>query len=180
MTSNSLFKQDVRLFADLNGVSYTAALREFDPEVGKPIYATRDHNAVGPNEATELAWAAARGLVQYSRYACFHQLANASGRVGADHSYTHRRHLCAMDGDSRFKDHPRAYLFRGPNDSRRRTAVLSFSPYQHWNSETLHDELEEVVSEFDVRYRIGLTRDVTYGAGTVPIVFWNPRVIDLA
>lgn len=59
------------------------------------------------------------------------------------------------------------------------TAVLSFSPYQHWNSETLHDELEEIVSEFDVRYRIGLARDVTYGADTVPIVFWNPRVIDL-
>lgn len=57
--------------------------------------------------------------------------------------------------------------------------MLAFSPYLHWASENLHDELEETVSEFDVRYRIGLTRDVTYGAGTVPIVFWNPRLIDL-
>lgn len=179
MTSNSLFKQDVRLFADLNGIAYTTALREFDPDAGKPIYATRDRNSVGPNYAAEQAWADARGLVPYSRYACFHQLANASGRVGPDHSYTHRRQLCAMDGDARFKDHARAYLFRGPDDSRRRTAVLGFSPYQHWGSETLRDELEAIVSEFDVRYRIGLNRDVTYGSGTVPIVFWNPRVIDL-
>ncbi|MGE3449350.1 MAG: hypothetical protein AB7H92_17420 [Microbacteriaceae bacterium] len=179
MTSNSLFKQDVRLFADLNGISYTTALREFDATAGKPFFAARDRNAVGPNESAELAWANARGLVQGSRYVCFHQLANASGRVGADHSYTHRRHLCATQGDARFKDHPRSYLFRGPNDSRRRTAVLAFSPYQRWASETLRDELEEIVDEFDVRYRIGLTRDVTYGAGTVPIIFWNPRVIDL-
>jgi hypothetical protein len=41
------------------------------------------------------------------------------------------------------------------------------------------NELEQIVREFDVRYRVGLTRDVTYGSGTVPIVFWNPRVIDL-
>jgi hypothetical protein len=179
VTTNSLFKQDVRQFADLNGLSYTAALREFDPDAGAPFFAARDRNAVGPNAAAELAWAQPRGLVQFSRYACFHQLTNASGRVGPDHHYLHRRELCSMDGDSRFKDHARAYLFRGPNDSRRRTAVLSFSPYQRWDSDTLHDELEEIVSEFDVRYRVGLTRDVTYGAGTVPIVFWNPRVIDL-
>lgn len=43
----------------------------------------------------------------------------------------------------------------------------------------MHDELEVIAREFDVRYRVGLTRDVTYGSGTVPIVFWNPRVIDL-
>jgi len=30
------------------------------------------------------------------------------------------------------------------------------------------------------KYRIGYDRDATYGGGTVPVVFWNPRVIDLS
>lgn len=180
VTSNTLLKKDVRLFADINGVNYTSALREFDLQAGKPVSEARFRKP-GPDYAAEAAWAAARGLKPNGHDRCFHELGNASGRVG----YRDRDHWdgpCSQvnRGETALKDHSRSYRYRAPGASRGRTAVFTFAPYRHWNDQKLIDEVTAFATEYDVRYRIGYDRDATYGGGAVPVVFWNPRVIDLA
>ena len=179
MPINPSFKQSVRKFAALNEVTYTTALREFG-SVGDPRYRERSPRAWEDQVAAEKAWAGERGLsTARTSGGCFHQLSNASGRVGSMHYFESLRQSCGSVGKERFKDHPREWSYRGPNDKSRRLAVMSFAPYQPWDSERLAEEIDAQAREFDLRVRVGFSADVTYGGNTVPVVFWNPRVIDL-
>ncbi|WP_406247401.1 hypothetical protein ACI7YT_17660 [Microbacterium sp. M] len=105
-------------------------------------------------------------------------LASASGLAGRGHRYSHRDE-CSLLGHSAVRDHVRTYQYRGPNDKRRRLAVVTFAPYSDWNDRKVLEYVADTADEFDIRYRIGMSKDATCGSGTVPIVFWNPRVIAL-
>lgn len=178
MTTNSAFKATVRDFAALNGIKYTVALREFDEGTGH-LRARARNVEPGPSRASEDLWAADRALARTEPHGCFHQLASDSGRGG--HGYKAYQMGCSFqdDMDNVIKDHARAFLFRGPNDSRRRLAVVTFAPYRRWDSPRVQAELRRLAAEHDLAYRVGMLRDATYGSGTIPIVIWNPRVLDL-
>ena len=178
MTTNNAFKTSVRNFAELNGIKYTTARREFDEMTGRLSVDAREVSP-GPDRGAELDWADERGLVPTEPHGCFHQLASASGRGG--HGYKAYEMGCSFQDDMStvIKDHARAFLFRGPADSRRRLAVVTFAPYRRWDNQRVMDELRQLASEHRLAFRIGLLRDATYGSGTVPIAIWNPRVLDL-
>lgn len=177
MTTHSGRKAIVRQFASVNETNYTTALREFVPGTGELLVEASSADP-GPDQAAETAWADARGLTQGPRSGCFHMLASASGLAGRGHRYSHHDE-CSFLGHSVVRDHVRTYQYRGPNDSRRRLAVVTFAPYSDWNDPKVLEYVADTADEFDLRYRIGMSKDATYGSGTVPIVFWNPRVIAL-
>lgn len=178
VTANSAFKTTVRSFATLNGIKYTAALREFDEPTGRLRTSLRDVGP-GPNRASEDQWADERSLVRTEPRGCFHQLASDSGRGG--HGYEAYRMGCSFqdDMDTVIKDHARAFLFRGPNDSRRRLAVVTFAPYRRWENPRVQEELRRLAADHGLVFRVGMFRDATYGSGTIPIAVWNPRVLEL-
>ena len=178
MTTNTAFKTMVRNFAVLNSIKYTAALREFDETTGRLRASIRDVRP-GPNRAAEDRWADERALVRTEPHGCFHQLASNSGRGG--HGYDAYAMGCSFqdDMDTVIKDHARAFLFRGPTDSRRRLAVVTFAPYRRWDNQRVQVETFRLAAEHDLAYRVGMLQDATYGSGTIPIVMWNPRVLDL-
>lgn len=177
MTTQSGRKANIRLFAETNGLNYTGAFREFAPDGEQLLVEVRTAEP-GPDPAAELEWAAPRRLTPGPRSGCFHMLASASGLAGRDHRYSHHED-CSFLGNSRVRDHARTYQYRGPNDKRRRLAVVTFAPYSDWSDPAVLDSLAATAKQFDLAYRIGMSKDATYGSGTVPIVFWNPRVIDL-
>lgn len=179
MTKNAHHKRDVRLFADINGLNYTGALRQFDPETGLPLFQFSEETPASRHHADE-QWGEARGLKLGQGDACFHELSSTSGQVRRGYRTDHFGGFCGPgEVGSLFKDHPRSYLFRGPNDRRIRTAVIKFAPYAHWDNPELHSQVSAIADQFDVHFRIGMTGDATYGNATVPVVFWNPRVITL-
>lgn len=166
MTINARRKATVRQFATVNGISYTAALRQFDIQTGEPLYAQFDY----ATDARHAAWRRRHGLTERTFGAwCFHRLASATGRVERDHD-----DCCLWGGP--FYDHPATYSHRQPGE-RARLAVITFAPYRAWNTPAILDELTSITEQFDLRFRIGLTEDTTYGGGTVPIVIWNPRAV---
>lgn len=177
VTTQSGRKANIRLFAGTNGLNYTSALRQFASSGEDLLVETRTSDP-GPDAAAELAWADARGLTAGPRSGCFHALASDSGLAGRGHRYSYRED-CSFLGSSHVRDHLRTYQYRGPNDSRRRLAVVTFAPYADWKDPKVLASLAATADEFDVAYRIGMAKDATYGSGTVPVVFWNPRVIDL-
>jgi hypothetical protein len=77
------------------------------------------------------------------------------------------------------KDHPRAYNAK-PQGGRSRLAVVTFAPYSNWDYPALQAEVRATADEYDLRFRMGMSGDQTYGLSTVPIVFWNPRVLELS
>jgi hypothetical protein len=176
---HSAFKTAVRTFAALNSIKYTAALREFDEATGRLRVSTRGVTP-GPSRAAEDQWAEARALVRTEPHGCFHQLASDSGRGG--HGYKAYQMDCSFqdDMDTLIKDHARAFLYQGPSDSRRRLAAVTFAPYRGWDNPRVREELRLLATEHDLSFRVGMLRDATYGSGTIPIVIWNPRVLDLA
>jgi hypothetical protein len=170
MTDNRVFKATVRRFADLNQVSYTTALRQFSSS-GQPIYRMIQPKRNSP--FSEVDWAKARGL-KLGWIGCFHLLADP----------TLPKHQCSDRPkviESRTWDHHREYTApRLPGRQLRTPAAITFAPYSDWASTRLQDEVVEVAETYGLRFRIGFARDVAYGSGSCPIVFWNPDVFDPA
>ncbi|WP_100812233.1 MULTISPECIES: hypothetical protein [Microbacterium] len=176
MTTHHSRKAQVRAFADLNSISYTTAFRQFDATSGRPLYADPTLALPG-REERERAWAADHGLSVGTRDSCFHMLASDSGLVGRFHKYESR--ACLFREPTHVRDHGRAYNVR-PAGGRSRLAVVTFAPYSSWDYDKLQAEVRSTAEEYDLRFRIGMSGDQTYGLSTVPVVLWNPRVLDLS
>ena len=87
-------------------------------------------------------------------------LSSASGDAGRGHRYTHRDE-CNFLGHSLVRDHVRTYQFRGPSDCRRRLSLVTFAPYSDWKDPKVLEYLADTAAEFDIRYRIGMSKDAT-------------------
>ena len=131
----------------------------------------------------EQAWAGARGLELTIDHPCFCRLGNETGRISKSGPERQRHRAgvpadCATDAGG-YQDHARRYLFKGEGDARTRFAAVTFAPYLTWDDPDVTFPVIEAAERHDLEFRIGMPDDDTYGAGTVPIVMWNPRVIDL-
>lgn len=161
MPNNQDRKKFVRRYADENSISYTAASRQIDSDARFWLRVNDE-------------WAADRELIAHGPAAvCLHGVASATGVT--PHRYAGDCRLTVTHGP--ILDHIRVWDVR-PAGARRRAAVVSLGPYIADTSES-RDDVAELAGLYDLAWRFGEERDRSYGFGTVPVVLWNPRVINL-
>lgn len=180
MTENHAFKQRVRQFAALNDVSYTTALREFDMN-GKLLHQSSGYRMTEQQWKAERVWSKRYGLRRnWDGGICFARLAQDGN------AHRHGGFYCIPEDDDitrfsgSFTDHASKWTAPSEaNTGRRQLAVLAFAPYRNWDNDRVTAPARRLADFLGLRVRFGFTADDTYGNGALPVVFWNPRVVDL-
>lgn len=174
-TSNSSL---VRQFADLNQISGIEAATHFSSgPLTRHSFSPEGSHEYSFGIAAEAVWAKTRGLVAMDDTPCLCRFGSERGASRSHRSYKNPE--CAASEGLGIMDHHRPYSFKPSDGSRRRPAVITYAPYMEWDSPSVASQVKEIATRFDLKVRVGYVSDVTYGAGTLPIVFWNPRVIEL-
>lgn len=170
MTKNFAAKAATRKLAAARGVNYTTALRGH----GDPIPV-----AAFERQRRELVWMAKHRLTRHADASCL-----CDARYHHENSSPNSVYLqgtCCRFNEAiqPARDHVKVYAAEGDSNLHKRPVVITMAPYPVLDPEGAAAAIAAAAIEHGLRYRIGHLGDDTYGRGTIPIVMWNPDLIDL-